>query len=133
MSVRGFAFGMAGIVVLAVALAVVVLDSPAQARGRRLDEQRTRDLDRIADLTDDYWTREQRLPPDLETLSRELRVSRFPADPVSRAAYGYRATGASSYELCASFATESDPDAPPDVWRHPAGDHCFALEAERTP
>jgi hypothetical protein len=131
-SVRAFALGLGGIVVLAVALAVLVLESPAQARARRLDEQRTRDLDRIADLTDSYWTREQEMPPDLETLGRELRVAPFPSDPESRAAYGYRVTGPRSYELCARFALASDPDEPLDVWRHPAGDHCFAFEAGST-
>jgi hypothetical protein len=126
-----FAFGMAAVVAVAVALGIAVLGSPALARARRLDALRTRDLSSLAGLTNQYWIRHQALPPDLETLAREPEEDPFPADPETRAAYAYRITGDRTWELCATFAAADDPDVPPGFWDHGAGEHCFAFEARK--
>lgn len=133
--------GAALVVVAVVVVALAVVDSPAEERRQRLDEQRVSHLHAIADAVDDHWSEEGALPPDLDALVAwriaELEVT----DPVTEQAYGYRVTGERTYELCATFAT----DAPEDdtrsragyarrghrvLWQHPAGRHCFELEAE---
>ena len=52
------------------------------------------------------------------------------ADPATGAAYGYRVTGASAYELCAAFDRPRDVDYDPR-WNHPAGRHCFGFDLLR--
>lgn len=134
MSARAFAFGMAGVAVVVVALAVLALESPAVARARRIDERRTGDLQRIAAAIDAHWAREKSLPPDLEALARgpeRWRFEKLPTDPLNQSSYGYRVTGERSYELCATFSTESLSSRYPGFWIHPAGEHCFPLDAER--
>lgn len=129
--------GVAAVVALAVGAAVLVLDSPAEERRRRLDERRVQDLQEVAAAIDVYWTREGILPPDLDVLAgwQGLAVPR--TDPATEEPYGYRVTGEATYELCAAFALETSdweagrpwrPHAP--YWHHPAGEHCFSLEAE---
>jgi hypothetical protein len=123
-------------VVLVVGVAVWVLDSPTEERRRRLDEKRSTDLHRTADALDAYWTGKGELPSDLDVLARWRGLEGPPADPISEEPYEYRATGADTYELCATFAAE-EPGREIGwargehavFWRHPAGRHCFELEA----
>lgn len=128
--------GVVVFVVVVVVAALAVLDSPAEQRHQRLDERRVEDLLSIAAAIDAYWTREGALPPALETLAGWEGIDAPRGDPETGAAYRYRITGARSYELCATFATgarDREPRyaRPPRTtfWRHPAGDHCFQLEA----
>jgi hypothetical protein len=125
------------VVAAAVAAAVLVLDSPAEERRRRLDERRVEDLHALADAIDAYWTREESLPRDLDALTGWQGLDTPTTDPVTGDPYRYHATGERSYELCATFETEApaqDPRWPRrrhgPFWHHPAGDHCFELEAE---
>lgn len=133
---RALLLGASVAVVLAAAgAALLVLDSPAEERRERLDERRVRDLRKIVRQVDLYWTDRGSLPPDLDAL-RELRgLDPPPADPSTGAAYPYRTTGLGTYELCATFATDSGEkgpwETPEGVWRHGAGEHCFPLEAEK--
>lgn len=129
--------GTAAVVALAVGAAVLVLDSPAAERRRRLDERRVEDLQEVAAAIDVYWTREGTLPPDLDVLAGWQGLDAPRTDPVTEEPYRYELTGESTYRLCATFATEA-PGRPaqgswrfrPTLWHHPAGEHCFELEAE---
>ena len=58
--------------------------------------------------------------------------------------YEFRATATSTYELCASFETDSDAELarsvsrPPDVqgqdfWKHPIGRKCYTLPVRINP
>ena len=117
-----------------VIVGVILLDSPAQERLRRLDKRRVSDLREIVYALDAYWTREGMLPPSLEELSNEERIVRELADPETGAAYEYRVRGDDSYELCAIFASEMDVrsrDVPYEhLWSHGPGRQCFQLTAQ---
>ncbi len=121
-------------VLTVVIVGVILLDSPAQERLRRLDERRVSDLREIAYALDAYWTREGMLPSSLGELSNEERIVRELADPETGAAYEYRVLSHDSYELCAIFASEMDVrsrDVPYEhVWSHNAGRQCFQMEAQ---
>ena len=54
-------------------------------------------------------------------------------DPVTKAIYEYRQTSATTFELCATFATASAADDFPSQprparWDHPQGRHCYRLD-----
>ena len=126
------------VVTVTVTIALRTLDTPWTARQRRLDDARIRDLRAIARAIDLHWTRHDELPTSLDELDGVRRL----ADPVSEQPYVFRPTAQDAYELCASF-TFAWPAADQrlqsrvrrvsvgDAWSHPAGEHCFTLEAEK--
>ena len=126
-------------VVGAVVAAIFVLDSPAEMRRQKLDDQRARDLQGLESSIESYWQENGALPPSLEALAHWQHLDAPPTDPASGASYRYRITGDTTYELCATFASDTpDDEARPGhwphygkFWRHPAGEHCFELELGR--
>ncbi|MFC2078837.1 hypothetical protein ACFLSZ_02545 [Candidatus Bipolaricaulota bacterium] len=128
------AAGAIVVVLAAVIVGVILLDSPAQERVRRLDERRVDDLQDLSYAVDIYWTREGTLPVSLADLSNEERIVRDLRDPETGQPYEYRIVGDNTYELCAEFArdTASDErDTPYRIfWFHGSGRQCFQLEAQ---
>lgn len=125
------------VVLVVLGVAVAVLDSPAEQRLLRLDERRVDDLRAIGEAIDLYWSEEGALPPDLDTLAGWQALEVTTTDPVTGAPYGYSTTDSRTYELCATFAARfPTPDSRNrwhrhhSSWHHPAGEHCFELEAE---
>ena len=122
------------LVVAAVIVGVILLDSPAQERLRRLDERRVDDLHQLAYGVDIYWTREGHLPASLAELSEEGRIVRDLADPETGDPYEYRVLDDKTFELCAVFTRDSGtggrdiPDR--SFWLHGPGRQCFKLEAQ---
>ena len=128
---------LGGIVALAVLGAVGaglwLIGSPGEARRFRLDERRIGDLRSIATGVDLHWSRTGALPASLEAVSPPLTAAAS-ADPSSGQRYEYRVVDPGSYELCAMFETDSQPDArgyDDPFWRHGAGRHCFRLTPKK--
>lgn len=123
------------VVVLSIAAGILVIGSPSEGRLEQLDAGRVADLQGIMRATDEFWSRNERLPVTLDELASDPRVSVNTLDPGSALPYGYRVTGAEAYELCATFdrpSTESPGRPREDFWRHGAGERCFPLEVDRT-
>ena len=122
------------VVAAAAIIGVILLDSPAQERLRRLDERRVDELHQLAYGVDIYWTREGHLPASLAELSEEERIVRDLADPATGQPYEYRVLGDKTFELCAVFTRDSGTDGRnfPDrsFWLHGPGRQCFQLKAQ---
>ena len=125
---------VAVVIVAAVIGGIILLDSPAQERLRRLDERRVDDLHQLAYGVDIYWTREGSLPASLAELSEQERIARDLADPATGQPYEYRVLGDRTFELCAVFARDTGTDGRdiPDrsFWLHGPGRQCFEVEAQ---
>ena len=130
-----------GLALATLAWGLWVVGSPQGERLRKLDERRVQQLQSIERAIDrlvrgPYDERStdgpapmiRPLPATLEEVRADALPDRPPiADPETGAPYGYRVTGESSYELCATFDRARDEDD--DVqWNHPAGPHCFAID-----
>ena len=118
-------FGVAAcvFVALGLVLAFLLIGPPSHARLVALDQQRIRDLDRIAselhDRFGDAAGVPKRLPIDLQT-----------KDPVSRRPYEFQKIDAKHYVLCARFSLaaeneESEQSWPGQNWPHGAGRTCY--------
>lgn len=123
---------MAGLSSAVVALMVVLgflqLGPPSVQREFRADTQRVRQLYQLNSDVNNYWTSHgSQLPPSIAQLPNSAYV-----DPITHTPYEYRPKDGRHYELCAVFARSSDPreiTSSPNPWIHPAGRHCFPLDA----
>jgi hypothetical protein len=132
---RHRAFGAAATLAVLVALLLGFLNLGGRGRQRdlRSDEERSRDLHRIASAIKRWYAKDRKLPPDLNAISED-RPGLHVRDPVTQAAYEYKPTGDTQYELCATFAANVTNASlgPYPVSRfnsHAAGRQCFNLDA----
>lgn len=141
------------VVLAAVVAGFFIVDSPAETRLRKFDEQRVGDLSFIQSEIINYWTRKGVLPLALENLKDNIRGLSIPVDPESGTKYVYEAKGKFDFYLCANFSTNNvdvsqplnKPLAPrlefsypynnQDWWGHSAGYVCFsrAIDPELYP
>lgn len=130
-----FASAATLVVVATIAWGFFLVGSPSTRRLERLDEQRLDDLRTIAreiqtmvEDPNDKGTLKETLPKTLDEAAQRARVERLNlSDPETGEVYTYRATGETTYELCATFTHPRDSDASV-FWNHPAGKHCFKID-----
>jgi len=114
------------VVVLIVILGFLQLGPPRALRELRADQERVQHLFQLSTGIRNYWNAH---PSQLPTNLDQLFGGPY-ADPVTQAPYEYHAKQGSQYELCAKFARASSPaGSNPNPWAHPAGLHCFQLDA----
>ncbi|MBN1929528.1 MAG: hypothetical protein JW764_08305 [Chlorobiaceae bacterium] len=112
------------LVVVAVVRGLFLIGPIDEQRNRKFDERRLSDLQRIVSSVEFYYRTHHELPDSLDALAT-LPGSRIPlVDPESGKPYGYRRLSPETYELCASFALESD-ESTALRWSHKAGTACF--------
>jgi len=140
-------FFMWGIVVIVAAATVggfFLAGSPFAERMRRFDERRAGDLQTIQWQIVSYWQSKEKLPATLDDLRDPISGFVLPSDPETGTGYEYRAVDRLTFELCATFRTDSaktqityakeavPPAAPAEIpyraednWRHGIGRVCF--------
>jgi len=141
-------FGSIAMVVIGASIVwgFVLVGSPISARQRRFDDQRLEDLQAIEmgieRLCVEQEFREGRmrktwkapLPATLDELTERAREENYytlnTTDPKTEAPYEYKVTGETTYKLCATFALVRDYKINM-FWNHPAGPHCFTIDAMR--
>jgi hypothetical protein len=119
---------MASLSAAAVALMLVFgflqLGPPRAQRALRADAQRVQQLYQLGNQIQNYWrSHASQLPQSIDGLPGTQ------VDPVTRVRYEYHPGQSSQYELCADFAQLSPGGDNQDTWNHPAGHHCFSLDA----
>lgn len=125
------------VVVAVLGVALWVVGSPAAQREVRLDQRRLGDLVRLETAVEEYWKQHRSLPADLATLSRVPGQSLSLEDPAGSPPYAYERTGAGSYRLCATFATDTAEHEARRTgtqmrWLHAAGLQCFDRRIDDT-
>jgi hypothetical protein len=137
-AMRAFAYTAAAFAGALVVAGFAIAGPPTRARLARLDQQRLHDLDSVEHTIVNYWQDKGELPASLNQLKDDIVGYSPERDPVSGDSYGYRKTGATSFDLCANFALkESDaahtmellwsgPAGSGTAWNHDAGHYCFA-------
>jgi len=137
---RAVAIGVVVLAVVTIVSGFLILGTPAQARLARFDTQKVQDLQNIQSQIITYWQAKQRLPATIADLNNSLSFI-APADMQSGAQYGYNATGARTFKLCAMFNAPSktmqfspemtravapvDGIVKADSWQHGEGEVCF--------
>lgn len=135
--------GAVGVLVVATVVSgFYLIGTPSDARALRFDQERVEDLRGIQWQVVEYWRAKSELPQELTALEDSLRFPDIPVDPDTGEMYGYAQTATTTFELCATFARESDDSDPrldrwsyaypiePEAvlgsdWSHGRGEHCF--------
>jgi hypothetical protein len=125
---RALAIVVSVIVVAAIAIGVALVGSPTEARLRRLDQRKARDLDFIANAINIYWREHSKLPDSIEDLKLQL-----PYAPFAGERYEYRVLGSAKFELCARFDRPSEQAPYGTFLTHDRGRQCFPREVRKTP
>lgn len=138
---RMVTWAVAALIVVSIVSGFLIIGTPQQARLARMDDQRVQDLQMIQSEIINYWQKKGELPPSLAALDDPLSYFSLPKDPATGADYEYENTTASapSFELCATFDTESrqpresyaKPYYANDNWSHSAGRTCFNRTIDR--
>lgn len=99
------------IVIIVVMGAIVagffIVDTPAETRLRKFDEQRVGDLRMIQGEIINYWMKKGALPKTFAELKDDVRGFVVPSDPESGQAYDYKVQGKYEFSLCANFRRAS--------------------------
>jgi len=105
--------------------ALLMVESPSEARERKLDEKIVSSLNNIQYSIDDYYYRYEKIPESLE----ELDVDNI--NPVSGIEYGYNLINGTEYELCTEFSSSNLEKAYnyyDSSWKHDKGYVCIKKE-----
>ncbi|MBI2644182.1 MAG: hypothetical protein HYW95_01580 [Candidatus Wildermuthbacteria bacterium] len=127
------------LVVGAVVYGLVLVGSPSQQRAVQFDQRRISDLQGISYAIDSYWQRNKELPSSLEDLRNQQPYTYVSSirDPLTGELYEYRVQNATTYELCAAFATDTSSEAEEmgmpkpffeESWDHGIGRQCFTRQ-----
>lgn len=136
---RAFIFTSLGAVVAVSIAGFWLLGSPAKQRLISLDTERVNDLSAISEqlwrpVAESNGNSSDTLPDVLPDADQKTNTY---LDPETGEPYEYRRLSDRTYELCATFAFESQSEES-DMnwqqgtnWRHPAGRHCYKFDAAR--
>ena len=125
---RALAIVVSVVVVAAIAIGVALIGSPTEARFRRLDQRKARDLDFIANAINIYWREHSKLPESIDDVRLQLPYPPFTGEP-----YDYRVLGTTKYELCARFDRPSEQAPYGTFLAHSRGRQCFPREVRKAP
>jgi hypothetical protein len=94
----------AGIAVVATIIAgFFITGTPSEIRMYRFDDQKIGDMQSIQWQVVNYWQQKSALPATLSDLSDSISGISIPVDAQTNAAYEYRKTASTTFELCATF------------------------------
>jgi hypothetical protein len=113
--------------------ALLIVESPTQARNRKIDNNILSELSQINSEINNYFQVNKKLPQDFSEIKAQsayLSDDLF-QDNLTKNNYEYKVIGDRTYELCAEFLISNKMDKNDlsyywgDEWRHDAGRQCF--------
>lgn len=132
---RWMAVASAVVVAIMIALGFMQLGAPSRQRKLVADGQRVQQLYMLSNAIRNYWlAHASQLPSSLSEVPGSY------LDPITNEPFEYVPAQGSQYQLCAVFAVHSPREednqprrGDPKAWTHPAGRHCFLLDASALP
>lgn len=132
------------VVLATIVLGFLLVGSPAQQRKVRFDDQRVSELTSIQYEIANFYSTKRVLPTSLADLTNALSGFTTPTDPSTGAQFEYSVKSALSFELCATFETDSVTTGlqtvpsyggyglPDQNWTHGTGRTCFTRTIDPT-
>lgn len=110
LTIKLFFFGSLVLVLTAFVSAWFFVESPTNARNRRLDQNLINNISNIENAVNSYLSNKNQLPENLEQLKNDsnyyLREAAL-LDPETRRPIEYKKISSEEFELCANFRTDN--------------------------
>ena len=127
-----FLYGSLIIILASFIFSLFVVESPREARARRIDQETISNFNKIDSDINRYYTEYKKLPDSLEAVKTEynyLQDSDF-KNPTTGKVYDYKVLNDTKYQLCTDFKTstynQNDTTSYYDKrWSHEAGYQCL--------
>lgn len=118
---------LSGIMLIVLLASFWVVDSPAAARDKKVDQQTSDDLMSIMGSIQSYYYQNKKLPSDLSILTNSTY---YMPKPLPESQVFYEISGDKSFKLCAFFRRSNlndsgDEYSYPNGWQHGEGQVCF--------
>lgn len=122
-TIKLYLYGSLALITIAFIASLFTVESPTQARNKKLDEAIINDFNKINSAIDVYYQDNKKIPDDLNALKEN---SNFLTDddlknPTSEEAYEYKTINEKKYELCATFRTSNKDEQEDDYRYGPSG------------
>jgi len=137
--IRMYFYGSLIIIIAVFVSALLIVESPKEARDRKLDNTTLEDFNIIFDGLNNYYSENQRMPITLEELKSEVLfvTEENLRDSDTNQAYEYNVIADKKYQLCAVFKT-SNIDGQDvskkfyrETWPHKIGKQCIDKSIEQ--
>lgn len=125
-----YLFGSLLIIIAALSFAFLVIESPKEARNRRIDRQVIDNFYNINSAVDNYYVANKKLPENLQMLlaidNNSLLESQL-VNPLSKKNIEYKLVSDVQYDLCTDFLTDSTKDEYRTQWKYKPGYDCITM------
>lgn len=128
------------VVVISFVGALFVVETPAQTRERKMDEQVINSLNNVHSYLDRFYTEKGKLPNDLQAVVKEYAIQdKDVANPITKEKFEYKVVDKTHYEVCSVFkASNKKPNDQINyygqaIWDHDAGKYCFTQKIFENP
>ncbi len=116
---RAVGWGAAAVILASIVSGFFIMGSPMQIRLYRFDDQKVSDLQNIQWQVVNYWQQKEKLPATLADVQDPISGVTIPTDQQSGASYEYSVKGATSFELCATFNADTQPNSASNTYSRP--------------
>ena len=113
LTIKLFFIGSLALVIIAFVSAWFFVESPVNARNRRLDQKLINNISNLEGSINSYLSSEEKLPENLDQLANNENFylnKNILIDPETKAPIEYKKLSEKSFELCANFRTDNRKD-----------------------
>lgn len=128
--VKSYLFGSIILIVAALVFAFTIIESPVQARNRKIDQQLTNNFYNINSAVNNYYLANKKLPQDLNVLlsiDDNYLLNNNLVNPSTNKNIEYKVVSDTQYDLCTDFLTDSSQDPYRSEWKHKMGYDCVTM------
>jgi len=129
--IRLYFWGSLIIIVAVFTSALFIIETPKQARDRKIDTATINSFSQIDIAINDFYKKTDKMPESLAQLMADTNYlnDRDIKDVETNEIYQYQVLGEKKYQLCAFFRTSNQDDLNSDYynryWPHQAGEQCI--------
>lgn len=125
-----YLFGSLAVILVSLIFSFTMIESPAQARNNKIDQQIINNFYSINTAVDSYYRANKKLPENLEMLLNIDDNALFEnniVNPSTKDKIEYKVVASDKFDLCTEFLTDSAQEKYRSEWKHKIGYDCVTM------